>query len=72
MLGLSVTHLAELALALILLVAGIWFYRRPATDGQPGGQGAVLLFVVAALLAIHGLGLMNYHPSAYEIEASKR
>jgi len=68
----TIAQMAELALALVLLVAGIWFYRRPSPDGQPGGQGAVLLFVVAALLAIHGLGLMNYHPSAYEIEAGRK
>lgn len=70
--GLPITRIAELALAVVLLIAGIWFYRRPSNDGQPGGQGAVLLFVVALLLAIHGLGLMNYHPSAYEIEASRK
>ena len=60
----------ELAAAAALLVAGIWLYRRRATDGSSyGSQGAVLLFVVAVILAIHALGLMEYRPSEAEIEA---
>ena len=47
----------------------MWLYRRrPADDdGQYGSQGAVILFVVAVLLAIHGLGLLEYHPSQAEL-----
>ena len=65
-------QLLEVAAAVVLLGAGIWLYRRPspAPDGY-GSQGAVLLFVVAALLAIHGLGLLDYRPSPSEIEAAR-
>ncbi len=69
----TLPHIAEVALAVLLLVAGIYLYRKGAReDASQGAQGAVLLFVIAAILAIHGLGLMNYHPTSYEIEASRR
>ena len=48
----SVAHIAEVALAIVLLIAGIYFYRRPSTDGQPGGQGAVLLGLIAIDLVL--------------------
>ena len=44
-----------------MLVAGIFVYRRG------GSQGAVILFVIAALLLIHGLGLLDYRPSPSEL-----
>jgi len=64
----------EVALGVAIAAAGVWLYRRRPTaagadgdDGQYGSQGAVLLFVVAALLLIHGLGWLEYHPSAAEL-----
>jgi hypothetical protein len=54
-------EIVEVAVAAALLVAGIFAYRRG------GNQGAVLLFVVAALLLVHGLGLLEYRPSPAEI-----
>ena len=64
----------EVAFGIAIAVAGVWLYRRRPTaagaegdDGQYGSQGAVLLFVVAALLLIHGLGWLEYHPSAAEL-----
>jgi hypothetical protein len=57
----------ELAAAVVLLVAGVYFYRRRDTSDSYGSQGAVILFVVAVILAIHGLGLLEYHPSAAEL-----
>ena len=51
----------ELAVAVALLVGGIIAFRRG------GSQGAVILFVVAAILAIHGLGLLDYRPSPSEM-----
>ena len=66
----TTTEVIELAAAAALVATGVWLYRRrPAdgADGQYGSQGAVLLFVVAALLLIHGLGLMEYRPSAAEL-----
>lgn len=68
----STFQILEVAIAVVLLVAGIWLYRRPSPEPDHyGSQGAVLLFVVAALLAIHGLGLLNYRPSPSEIEAAR-
>lgn len=68
----TIGTLIELAVALAILVAGIWLYRRNrAADRGYGSQGAVLLFVVAAMVAIHALSLMQYRPSASELEAVK-
>ena len=63
-------EIIELVAAVAMVVAGVYLYRRrPAEgdDGQYGSQGAVILFVVAVILAIHGLGLLEYHPSAAEL-----
>ena len=61
-------QIIEVTAAVAILAAGIWLYRRPRADGdQYGSQGAVILFVIAAVLAIHGLGLLEYHPSAAEL-----
>jgi hypothetical protein len=60
----------ELAAAVVLLAAGIYLYRaRKRADAGYGSQGAVLLIVVAAILAIHALGLMQYRPSQSELES---
>jgi len=78
MMGLSwdPIRLVEVVAAIMILGAGIWLYRRKpakgedgtADDGGYGSQGAVLLFVIAVIIAIHGLGGLNYHPSASELE----
>lgn len=57
----SALSIIEVAVAVALLVAGVVVYRRG------GSQGAVLLFVVALLLLVHGLGLMDYRPSPAEL-----
>lgn len=57
----TVATIIELAVAAALIAAGIWSYRRG------GSQGSVLLFVIAAILLIHGLGFMEYRPSAAEM-----
>jgi hypothetical protein len=60
--------IAEVAMAAVLLVAGVWLYRRNApVDGGYGSQGAVILFVIAIILFIHGFGLLEYRPSASEL-----
>ena len=65
-------EIVEVAAAVAVLAAGVWLYRRNrAVDRGYGSQGAVLLFAVAAILAIHGLGLMRYRPGAGTIEALK-
>jgi hypothetical protein len=61
-------QILELLIAAAMFLAGVVLYRRRPTDGdQYGSQGAVILFVVAVILAIHGLGLLEYHPSAAEL-----
>ena len=59
-----------LAVAVVLIGVGIVLYRRPKTDetDKYGSQGAVILFVVAAIMGIHALGGLDYHPSAAEAD----
>lgn len=64
-------RIAELAVAALLIGAGIWFYRRRDKSDTYGGQGAVILLVVGAIVAIHGLGLLRYHPSRAEADMMK-
>ena len=66
----------ELVAAVLILAAGVWLYRRkPAPqEGDGGGygsQGAVLLFVIGVIMAVHALGFMEYRPSQSELEAIK-
>ena len=56
------------------LGAGVFVYRRKPVDGDSrhyDTQGAVVLFVIAVIIAIHGLGWMDYHPTATELETYK-
>ena len=65
----SSSALIELAVAVLILAAGVWLYRRPKAEGDSyGSQGAVILFVVAAIMGIHAIGGLKYHPSAAEAE----
>ncbi len=58
----------ELVAAAALIAGGIWLYRkRGREDPNHGSQSAVLLMAVGAILAIHGLGLLDYRPSPSEI-----
>ena len=67
--AMSIGRMVELAAAVLMLVGGVYFYRRRTTDGSSyGSQGAVILFVVAAIMGIHALGGLDYHPSAGEID----
>ena len=63
-------RMIELAVAVVLIGVGIVLYRRPKTDetDKYGSQGAVILFVVAAIRGIHALGGLDYHPSAAEAD----
>jgi hypothetical protein len=57
----TVGAMVEVGIALAMLVGGAVAYRRGST------QGPVLLFLVAAIMLIHGLGFMEYRPSAAEL-----
>jgi uncharacterized membrane protein (UPF0136 family) len=58
----TLRSIIEVAVAVLLILGGLIGYRRG------GNQGAVLSFIIAAILLIHGLGLMRYHPSQTEME----
>jgi hypothetical protein len=65
-------RMIELAAAVVILGASVWLYRRNrAVDRGYGSQGAVLLLVVGAIMAIHALGFMEYRPSQGELDAMK-
>ena len=61
-------RMIELAAAILMFAASIWLYRRRDQGDTYGSQGAVLLFVVAAIMAVHALGGLDYHPSKAEAE----
>jgi hypothetical protein len=68
----TLVSIIELAAAALILGGGIWLYRaRRGADEGYGSQGAVLLFVIAVILAIHGSGALRYHPSSSELETYK-
>ena len=68
-LPLSPGRMIELVAAILLLGAGVFFYRRRDRSDSYGPQGAVILFVVAVVMLIHALGLLDYHPSQAEAGA---
>jgi hypothetical protein len=61
-------RIIELAVAVVLLVAGVALYRRRDKSDSYGSQGAVILIVVSTIIAIHALRLMEYHPSKAEAD----
>ena len=68
-LAISTPRMIELAIAVLLLVAGLWFYRRrDPKDGTQSGQGAVIMFVIAAIMGAHALGALDYHPTKAEAD----
>ena len=63
----TTTQVIEVVAAAALFALGIWQYRRRSAEGERyGSQSAVILFVIAALIAMHGLGLFEYRPTAAE------
>lgn len=62
-------RMIELGAAVFLLVAAIVLYRRrdPAAEGY-GNQGAVILLVISAIMGIHALGALDYHPTQAEAD----
>lgn len=66
----TTVQILELAAAAVMIAAAIWMMRRPADGEGHGSQGAVILLVVGLIVAVHGLGLMDYRPSPAEQEAA--
>ena len=63
----SIGTILELVAAAALIVGGVLLYRkRGRDDPNHGSQSAVLLMVIGVILAIHGLGLLEYRPSGSE------
>jgi hypothetical protein len=62
-----VTTILELAIAAGLILGGAWLQvRSKRQDANHGSQGAVILIVIGAIMAIHGLGLLEYRPTGRE------
>jgi len=57
----TTTQIVELLVALAMIVAAVVLYRR-RSDPDHGSQGAVILLIIGLILAIHGLGLLEYRP----------
>ena len=59
-----ITQMIEVLVAAALIVGGALLYRRRGAEGQSrtGSQTAVILIFIGAILAIHGLGLLEYRP----------
>jgi hypothetical protein len=58
----------ELAVAALILLSGVVLYRRRDKSDGYGSQGAVILFVVGAIVVIHALRLMEYRPGGAAAE----
>ena len=66
----TTTQIIELIVAAGLIILSVVVYRRrgPEGEGRYGNQGSVIVLVIALILAVHGLGLLNYRPSQGEID----
>ena len=65
----TTVQLLEVAVAALLIGAGVWRQvRTRRSSPNRGSQTAVILIVIGALIAIHGLGLMEYRPSQGELD----
>lgn len=65
----TTVQILQLAAAAVMIAAAIWFMRRPTDAKRAGSQGAVILLIVGLIVAVRGLGLMDYRPSPAEVEA---
>ncbi len=68
----TTARMIELMAAVLILGGGIFFYRRrDPQDGSYGSQGAVIMFVIAAIMGPHALGALDYHPTKAEADYFK-
>ena len=60
----------ELVVAAALIVGAVVLYRRRGAEGEAktGSQTAVLMLIIGIIMAIHGLGLLEYRPSRAEMD----
>jgi hypothetical protein len=69
----TTVQIIELAVAALLIGAGIWRQvRTRRSSPNRGSQTAVILIIVGLIVAIHGLGLMEYRPSQSELDRLSR
>jgi hypothetical protein len=68
--GLSVGAIIELIIAAALIVGAVVLYRRRGAEGEAktGSQTAVLMLIIGLIMAVHGLGLLEYRPSRAEMD----
>ena len=61
-------NVIELVVAALLIAAGIYLYRRRGReDPRQGSHAAVILMMIGAIVAVHGLGLLAYRPMEGEL-----
>ncbi|MCL6699151.1 hypothetical protein LZ496_10215 [Sphingomonas sp. NSE70-1] len=62
-------QIIEVAVAAALIVGAVILYRRRGAEGEAktGSQTAVILLVIGLIVGVHGMGLMEYRPSASEL-----
>jgi hypothetical protein len=65
--GVPIATILELAVAAALVVGGVWLYRRRWGGERQDSQGAVFLLLIGAIMLMHGLGFLEYRPSAAEL-----
>jgi hypothetical protein len=59
----TTAKILELAVAAALVVGGaLLYWRRGRENPRHGSQLAVLLMAVGAIVAVHGLRLLDYRP----------
>jgi hypothetical protein len=60
-------HPITLGAGVVFIVAALILYRRRGReDHEHGSQGAVIMLIVGAIMAIHGLGLLEYRPMSLD------
>ena len=65
----SVVQIIEVLVAAVLIGGGIWQQvRTRRSSPNRGSQGAVIMIVIGLIVAVHGLGLMEYRPSQGELD----